>query len=59
MRVPSGLIGKRVENGEGGWAKTDAEPSGCRWLLLNQALSVAQEFGDFVFFAWFCLEFNK
>jgi hypothetical protein len=33
------------EDGEGGRAKPDPEPSGCRGLLLHQPLPVAQEFG--------------
>jgi hypothetical protein len=48
VRIAAGIILKCVEDGEGGWAKSNTEPGGRCGLLCNQALPVAQKFGDFV-----------
>src|SRR5438067_4408208 len=59
VSVASGIIGKRIEDGEGSRAKFNPEPSGCCGLLLHQTLPIAQKLCDFVFFARFCLQSNK
>ena len=56
VRLPSRLIGKRIEYSERGWSQAQREPQRSGRLLICQLKTLLQEGGDLFFLPGFCLK---